>query len=168
MLKKLSTKGRNFLSEFLYTCFLIGTTPSTWKQSNIYPISKNKEWGGDLANTRPIVLIETARKILTKILTLRLSAICKKHGILKGPNFAGLPGESTTEPIHLLNNICEEAREKKKELWVLFQDTAKAFDTVNLNMLERAMAWIKIPQKATTLIINLFKNRELRVIQVWA
>ena len=164
MLKKLGINGITLLSELLHTCFLVGTTPSTWKQSNIYPISKNKEWGGNLANTRPIVLIETARKVLTKILTFRLSAICKKHRILKGPNFAGLPGESTTEPIHLLNNICEEARENKKELWVLFQDTAKAFDTVNLDMLERAMARIKIPQKAITLIINLFKNRELRVI----
>jgi len=57
---------------------------------------------------------------------------------LRGPNFAGLPGESTHEPIHLLNNIFEDAREKHKELWVFFQDIAKAFNTVNLVILEKA------------------------------
>ena len=104
--------------------------------------------------------METTRKCLTKIITNRLSLICKNNNILRGPNFAGLPGESTLEPIQLLNNICEEAREQNKELWILFQDTAKAFDTVNLEMLERALKRIKIPKKMTKLIINLFKGQK--------
>ena len=69
-----------------------------------------------LSNTRPIVLMEVTRKLLTKIITNRLSTICKTNNILRGPNFTGLLGESTQEPIQLLNSICEEAREKKKEL----------------------------------------------------
>jgi hypothetical protein len=89
---------------------------------------------------------------------------CKKYQILKGPNFAGLPGESTQEPIQLLNNICEEAREEKKELWILFQDTAKAFDTVNLEMLRKALSRICLPNKAIDLIISLFQDREFKVI----
>ena len=93
-----------------------------------------------------------------------MSSICKNHNILVGPNYAGLPGESTQEPIHLLNNICEEAREKEKELWICFQDTAKAFDTVNLVMLQKAMQRIKIPDKAIKFIINLFQNRTLKAI----
>jgi Reverse transcriptase (RNA-dependent DNA polymerase) len=84
--------------------------------------------------------------------------------LLRGPNFAGLPGESTQEPIHILNNICEDAREKKKKLWICFQDTAKAFDTVNLEMLSKAMERIKIPSKAINFIINLFENRKLKAI----
>ena len=118
----------------------------------------------DLINTRPIALMETARKCFTKIITNRLSFICKEKNILRGPNFAGLPGESTQEPIQLLNNICEEAKEQNKELWILFQDTAKAFDTVNLEMLDKALRRIKIPAKAIELIISLFENRSSRII----
>lgn len=53
----------------------------------------------------------------------------QRKNILKGPNFAGLLGESIMKPVHLLNNICEEACKKDKELWILFQDIAKAKDT---------------------------------------
>src|SRR5271169_4618360 len=92
--------------------------PPSWKTNSILPISKSKDWECDLSNTRPIILLETSRKCLTKILTNRLSTICKDHNILTGPNCAGLPGESTQEPIQLLNNICKETREKGKELWI--------------------------------------------------
>src|SRR5208282_5481806 len=145
-------------------CLKKGTCPPSWKTSSIFPIPKSKDWECDLSNTQPIILLETSRKCLTKIITNRLSTICKKHNILSGPNFAGLPEESTQEPIQLLNNICENARDKGKELWICFQDTAKAFDTVNLEMLQKAMERIKVSNKAMAFIINLFKNRILKAI----
>jgi ribonuclease HI/endonuclease/exonuclease/phosphatase family metal-dependent hydrolase len=164
MLKNLSIKAKKRLNNIFHCCFITSAIPKSWKTSNIYPIPKNKEWGAELTNTRPIMLMETTRKCFTKIITNRISTICKMKKVLRGPNFAGLPGESTLEPIQLLNNICEEAREKKKELWILLQDTAKAFDTVNLEMLEKALSRIKIPKKMIKLIIYLFREREVRII----
>ena len=164
MLKNLGNKSKTILRMFFSLCLKKGSCPISWKTSTIFPIPKAKDWECDLTNTRPIILLDTSRKLLTKIITNRLASICKKFNILSGPNYAGLPGESTQEPIHLLNNICEEAREKNKELWICFQDTAKAFDTVNLDMLQKAMERIKIPDKAIKFIINLFKNRILKTI----
>jgi len=137
MLKNLGEEGSTVLLE-LFNLFLSkGRTPESWKESLLYPISKGKEWKCELRNTRPIVLLEVTRKCFTKIITERLAGVCKEKNILQGPNFAGLSGESTMEPIHLLNNICEEAREEGKELWILFQDIAKAYDTISLEMLEK-------------------------------
>ena len=136
MLKKLSKEGKTIIRTFFNCLLKTGLIPGTWKQSTIFPIPKPKPWQCDLANTRPIVLLETTRKCFTKIITNRLSSICKKYNILRGPNFAGLPGESTAEPIQLLNNICEDARENKKELWILFQDIANAYNTVSLEILK--------------------------------
>ena len=107
--------------------------------------------------------MEATRKYFTKIITSKLSLVCKEKWVLRGPNFAGLPGESTQEPIQLLNNICEEAREQNKELWILLQDTAKAYDTVNLEMLERALKRIKLPEILIKLIISLFKERKSKL-----
>ena len=138
--------------------------PKSWKESLFYPISKGKEWHCELKNTRPIVLLKTTRKCFTKILTDRLGEICKRKNILREPNFTGLLGKSTMEPIHLLNNICKEARETGKELWILFQDTAKAYDSISLEMLEKALTRIKIPKKFINLMLDPFKNRNFKVI----
>jgi len=110
------------------------------------------------------VLLEVTHKCFTKIITNRLAKICKENNILRGPNFAGLPGESTSEPIHLLNNICEDARENNKELWILFQDTAKAYDTISLEMLEKSLLRIKVPKKFIELILEPFRGRQTQII----
>ena len=66
-----------------------------------------------------------------KILTSRLSNILSIHkSVLGDNNYAALPSKSTIEPIHILNNIMEEAREKSKEVWILLQDMSKAYDLV--------------------------------------
>src|SRR5438552_17865549 len=106
MLKKLRSKGKKALRRFFSFCLDKGTSPPSWKTSTIFPIPKAKNWECNLINTRPIILLETSRKLLTKILTNKLFMIYKNHNILKDPNYAGLPGESTQELIHVLNNIC--------------------------------------------------------------
>ena len=164
MLKNLGKQGKKILRQLFNIYLQHHITPQVWKESLLYPISKGKEWQGALSNTRPIVLLDVTRKCFTKIITNRLSTICKRYNILKGPNFAGLSGEYTSEPIHLLNNICEEAHEEKKELWILFQDTAKAYDTISLDMLKRALLRIKVPAEIVALILEPFTNRAIQVI----
>ena len=52
-----------------------------------------------------------------KILTQRLSKIFASNNNVMGEhNFAALPGKSTIEPIHILNNVLEDARKNRKEL----------------------------------------------------
>ena len=83
----------------------------------IYPIPKPGDWNLELNKMRPITLLECPRKLYIKILTNRLSKILSYNkNVLKDNNFAALPGKSTIEPIHILNNIMEDARENNKEL----------------------------------------------------
>ncbi|RIA80174.1 hypothetical protein C1645_882316 [Glomus cerebriforme] len=69
-----------------------------------------------------------------------------KNGSAQGPSlityeinqetqFAWLPGKSTFEPIQIINEIIEDARENNKEIWILFQDLAKTYDnSVDIKM----------------------------------
>ena len=63
-----------------------------------------------------------------------------------------------------MNNLIEEAREKNKEIWILFQDMKKAFDSVSLKMLEKALERIKISECTKKFLLNLFSSRRIKVI----
>ncbi|PKB95602.1 hypothetical protein RhiirA5_436408 [Rhizophagus irregularis] len=89
--------------------------PEDWKKGIIYPIKKTIDWNRDLSLTRPITLIETARKLAIKIFTNRLSTILAKNNILKGKNFAALKYESTFEPIKIVQSVIEDTNINKKE-----------------------------------------------------
>ena len=112
-------------------------------------------------------MLETFRKCTTKILTRRLIQVFCERNILKGPNFAGLLGNSTEEPVHIVNAIMEDAKDNNKELWLVLQDMKKAFDSVSLEALKLAMERIKIPKVIIIFILNLFYNRQSKVITHW-
>src|SRR5207249_1347705 len=76
---------------------------------------------------------------------------------------AGLPGTSTFEPLRIINEIIEDAKEKHNEIWLLFQDMSKAYDRVNIFMLQKAMDRLKLPQQFSSIICNLFTQRKNRV-----
>src|SRR3990170_3349861 len=163
MLKHLHHNVHEMLLKLINATLKQEYIPIQWKQGNVYPIPKPHEWQCDLSNTRPIVLLETARKITTKILTQRLSRIIEKYDILKGPNYAALPHESTFEPIRLLDNIINDAKQNNFSCWLLFQDMAKAYDRVNIHMLELALKRIHIPGDLVRYITNLFIDRKNKV-----
>ena len=165
MIKKSSEKFKEILRKFLDLCLIIGDMPMQWNKAIVYPIPKPGDWELNLSKIRPITLLEILRKILMKILTNRLSSkLVENYNILKDHNYAGLPEKSTHEPIHILNAIMEEAREKKKELWILMQDMSKAYDLVNRNNLAKALKRIKLPNLFVDFIANSLKNRTNQII----
>lgn len=94
--------------------------PTEWLISKIYFIPKLTSMRGSLNNTRLILLIDIICKSFMKLVTKRLSTTIKTHQVLKGPNYAGLPGESVFEPIFILQSLIEHAVQFKKQLWILF------------------------------------------------
>ena len=134
------------------------------KVEQLYLIPKNKDQNYNLANIRPIILLEAFWKTVVRIITQRLDYILIKHRVLEGPNFARLSDDSTSSPIHIMNNLLEDARQKDKEVWILFQDMKKAFDSVSLTMMEKALKRIKIPDLTTKFLLNLYNKRKIKVI----
>ena len=164
LIKAASPQAQKMFRLFAESCICSGKVPSKWKISQIYPIPKDADWRYNLNNVRPIALLETFRKCVTKIVTKRLAKVLAERNILKGPNFAGLPGNSTEEPVQILNAIMEDAKDNKRELWIVLQDMKKAFDSVSLRSLELALKRLKIPQITVTFILNLFENRQSKII----
>src|SRR5207253_10639054 len=67
-------------------------------------------------------------------------------------------------PIHIMNNLLKDARQKNKEIWILFQDMKKAFDSVSLEIMKKTLERIKVPDLIIKFLLNLYNKRKIRVI----
>src|SRR5260364_281293 len=70
-----------------------------WVHGLVYLIVKKKVFDRDLKQTRPITLLEHARKLFTKLLTIRFNRIMVETGILNPQNNMALPHTSMASPI---------------------------------------------------------------------
>src|SRR5882762_2707477 len=139
--------------------------PTAWKKANIILIPKTQDWNKNVDKTRPITLIETLRKVYTKILTNRIESVCRLENILQDNNCSVLKGTSTHCPISIIKNLCEDARASKdKELWIVLQDMRKAYDSVGWTALYDSLTRIKMNDKYIRMLQDLHQNRHSAVI----
>ncbi|KAG9305502.1 hypothetical protein G9A89_006472 [Geosiphon pyriformis] len=80
------------------------------------------EWDGVFMNTRPIALIKTACKILSKIFLNRISLAYSTFDVLHENNFLVLRDTMTQSPIFAIGLVVENALEKSYELWLVLQN----------------------------------------------
>src|SRR5260363_70527 len=164
LLRRIGPKTKAYILKLLNKILKEGIYPRKWKIGMIFLIPKIAEWDLTMQKMRPIMLLEAARKCFVRIMQRRLSKAIVKKQILKGLNFAGLPGESTQEPLHIINNLIEGAREKDTELWIVLLDIKKAFNSVSLEGLKAAMKRISFPTQLIHLMLELFDDREIKII----
>jgi hypothetical protein len=74
-----------------------------------------------------------------------------------------LPGNSTFGPLRIINEIIQDVNENDKDLWILSLDMSKAYDRVNIFMLEKAMELLKLPLSFINIIKSLVLNQTNRV-----
>ena len=110
--------------------------------TNIY---KNREDKLQCKNYRGISLLCTGYKILTTVLNNRLKKYTE-HII--GEYQAGFrTGKSTTDQIFTVKNLLEKAWEHNVEIYQIFVDFQKAYDSIRRDKLYAIMAYFGIPSK---------------------
>ena len=102
-----------------------------FRDATIVHLFKNK--GGRLCcdNHRGISLLCIAGKILARLILNRLAKYISEIHLIPESQCGFVPGKSTTDSSFALQQLQEKCRLQNQDLYLLFMDLTKAFDTVN-------------------------------------
>ncbi|XP_058064584.1 uncharacterized protein LOC131214222 [Anopheles bellator] len=123
--------------------------PEEWKDGVICPIYKKGD-KLDCANYRAITILNTAYKVLSRIIFCRLSPLANRF---VGSYQAGfVEGRSTTDQIFTIRQILQKCREHRTPTHHLFIDFKAAYDTIDREELWKVMDENGFPGKLIRLI----------------
>lgn len=136
--------------------------PLAWKESIVTPVHKTGNTKL-LTNYRPISLISNFSKIFEKCLKTRLNDFLSKNKIISNKQFGFRQNMSTDNAtMELIGNIICGLNENKKCLAV-FLDLAKAFDTVDQEILIKRLEKVGVRGTALDIFKNYLTNRQQKV-----
>ncbi|KAI5743429.1 hypothetical protein M8J77_018082 [Diaphorina citri] len=124
------------LAKIFTNCLINCKIPSSWNTAKIIILHK-KGSIFDIKNYRPICLLSCIYKLLTKILTIRLTNTLDFAQPIEQAGFRS--DFSTIDHIHSLREIISRAHEYEMPLCISFVDFEKAFDSVKYSAVFEAL-----------------------------
>ena len=91
----------------------------------------------NIKQLRPICLLNVIYKIITKVLTIRLSKIAER--IISKNQMAFTPGRNILDGVVILQEVLHKLRVKKEQGIVLKLDFEKVYDMVDWSFLEEVL-----------------------------
>lgn len=134
--------------------------PTKFKEGVITTIFKK----GDelnISNRRPITLLNTDYKILSKILNSRLLDITSK--IINKFQNGFVPNRFIQDNIQIMKEVIEISNKRKNNTLITFYDFNKAFDSISHKSITRTLEHIGIPPKFTAILLNLLKDTKNKI-----
>jgi exonuclease III len=149
-----NTNIRTAVSTLFTACIRTSSFPSPWKGSVILPLVKDAAKERAMSNVRPISLQNCLGKLFSKVLAMRLGRILVLHPILNPSQRGFIPGGTTSKCIGELLDAWSWSRSNNKELYSLFYDIKQAYDSVQTDVLARALHRLHVPPSFTALIVD--------------
>ena len=125
-------------------------------------ICKNNDEPEHLKNWRPISFLYCDYKIISKVITNRLSKIL--HKIIDIDQTSSIPGRSILDNCHLFRNIIDYLKEKPTTVAFISLDQEKAFDNISHTYLFKVLQQFGFSTKFIDWIKLLYNNIHSKII----
>ena len=130
----------------------------TWRDINLTIIPKKKD-PSLIKNYRPICSIACLSKLVSVIICKRLSAHQESIGLQDQCGFTNKRGcPDASNPLQIALQALKHANH---DIYVLFVDLVKAFDSVNRDMLFQILSKFGIPESLITVIKKLYTDNKV-------
>ena len=139
----------------------VGIVPMEWKRARILPLAKT-DGASAINDHRPISLTEVMRKVFEKCIhPLLINWMGRAHFAQGGFE----PNKGTIDQVSGLNEAMRIRRNKRgKPPGVCFLDIAKAYDSVDPNILWNRLMERKCHPKLARLVMEMFEHNRSRVV----
>ncbi|CAM4532571.1 unnamed protein product [Caretta caretta] len=112
-----------------------GEVPDDWKKTNVVPISKKREGGGDPGNYRPVSLTSVPGKIMEQVLKESILKHLENRKVIRNSQHGFTKNKSCLTNVIAFYDKISGSIDEGKAVDVLFLDFRKAFDTVSHSIL---------------------------------
>lgn len=150
------------------SCLKEGRFPDGWKRQRLVLIPKAKKLSEDASSYRPICMLDSAGKILERIICDRLEEAIADSGGLAQHQYGFRKARSTIDAIQLVVDIANKAIEgrrwkggKKEYCGVITLDVKNAFNTTRWDRTMEALESRGVPSYIRRIVRNYFHNRRL-------
>ena len=143
-------------------CFTDQCLPESLQSSVTRLIFKKRGDVKDLKNWRPISLLNTDYKILSKVITLRLSRVLSS--LVDPDQTCSVPGRSITSNVTLLRDVLDYIERTNESGILVSLDQEKAFDRVNHSFLFRLLEHLGFGPSFIKWVHTLYTGANMRII----
>lgn len=151
------------LTELFVSIWEHGLMPQEFKDALIIHLYKNKGDRRCCDNHRGISLLSVAGKILARIIINRLTRDITEH-ITPESQCGFRPSRGTTDMLFAARQVQEKCIEQKRDLFMVFIDLTKAFDSVGREGLWRLLMRAGCPPKMVRVIRAFHDGMNGRVV----
>ena len=130
------------------------------KVRTLIPLPKQKKARGPLKHVRPICLLNSSRKVLSRIALDRMRNKLDPH---TGPTQSSKGGRSCGNVLWAYHMLITVVMKKHWLFWKMGIDMSRAFDTIDRNTIRRVLADAAVDEDELRIVRTLLADTKLRV-----
>ena len=147
--------------EIIFNKIWNGSFPKNWNSAAIVSIPKKGDLS-DCNNYRGISLINVGLKIISKIITDRISNYALSHNFIRPEQFGFRNKEECISLFISIREICQRRKFMNKFTYVAFLDLRKAYDSVPIFNILTKLFNLGIRDKCFDFLSNLYLSSKAR------
>jgi hypothetical protein len=128
--------------------------PQMWKDIDIVTIFKNKGSSFETGNYRGVSLVSQVGKVLAKIIDIRLQEYCEKVGVYAMNQYGFRKDRGVQDMIFAARRLQEMAKKLNMDLYWVFVDLTKAYDSVDRESLWKVLGKCGIPKHLIDIVAD--------------
>ena len=166
MLKSVADVLARPLQKLINMSLRSGKVPSQLKVAKIIPLYKGVDAGSrhHFTNYRPISMLSTLSKVLEKVVEYQLRQHFSQNSLFYNAQYGFRPNRSTSHALLDLTSYIHEGVNTDSKVLGVFIDLAKAFDTLNFDILLEKLEKYGVRGTSLSWFRSYLTNRKQKVL----